>query len=132
MSDPCVPVLIMAIIASALPAIFCSMAIIVTLLMLDKISGRDAILLSLAVILLAFVPTMVDYVISSKVNGTIQKCYKSMQQAPKQSMPTPSEQAIMMAAAQAQIPPPRVQTVQQAPRPRVQMTPDEEFMMAAL
>lgn len=85
---------IMIALASALPAILCSIAIIMTLLMLDKLSARDAILLIIVVILLGFVPIALDYLFNKKMPGDLTACLTGKKKAPapapvKSSMPMP-------------------------------------------
>lgn len=76
--NDCSGLYLMITLASALPAIFCSVAIILTLLMLDKLNGRDAWLLILIVSIVAFVPLAIDYIFKEKMPGNLNNCLISL------------------------------------------------------
>ena len=96
MTNPCTGLVLMIIIASAVPAILCSIAIIMALLMLDKINGRDALLLIIVVVVLAFVPLIIDYLFGKQMPGNLSQCLQNLDSKTKKMIrPAPAQGAQM-------------------------------------
>lgn len=78
-SDPCTKVLAMAVLAGALPAILTGIAIVLALLMLDKLNARDAWILIAVIVAVAFLPSVADYFINKNMfSGDMSACIRSV------------------------------------------------------
>ena len=90
MEKPCMKLLMLAAISSALPAVLTSMAILFAMLMLDKISATQMCILGLVVVFVAFLPTGLTYFIGQKMSvHELRACLRQYEGTDK---PQPQEQ----------------------------------------
>lgn len=74
----------LVLIFSALPAVLTSLVIITTLMMQDKISTNLGLLLILITMLVAFIPVILEYLISNRISLKMEKPKQQQQIPPKQ------------------------------------------------
>lgn len=97
---------------STLPSILTSLVIITALMMQDKLSTNYSLLLMFIVVLVAFVPIIVDYLIYTRNSNQITQKVKQQPQI-TQPPPPPQIPRYQMQQQQARPPPPQPTTTYQ-------------------